>query len=194
MPSIGQQTSQIRVAGQGHLYVAPVGTAGPTDCTTAWTTVNAAWQDLGFTDDSGVVLGKKDSWDEIDLWQTTVPGRYVPKSRALTAKFMLLQLNAVTLPLWAGGSAVTTNGTNGYLYSISETLQSYERTLGIEWTDNNGAITTRIIIPRGQVTDTDDVNLTRTKAAGLGMTYAAMGLDGVTPLLYWYTNDPNMTP
>jgi len=194
MAATGQQTSQIRVAGQGHLYIAPVGTPAPTDVVASWASVSALWQDLGFTDDTGVVLGKKDSWDEIDLWQTTVPGRYVPKSRAMTAKFSLVQMNAITLPLWAGGGAVATNGASGYLYTISETLVSFERTLGIEWTDNNGAITTRIIIPRGQVTDTTDINLTRDKSAALGITYNAMGLDGVTPLVYWYTNDPNMTP
>ncbi|TQF03932.1 phage tail protein [Kitasatospora acidiphila] len=191
MAVTGQTTSQIRVAGTGHLYIAPVGTAAPTDVTTAW---GAGWQDLGFTDESGVVVGKKDSWDSINLWQTTVPARMVPKSRAFTAKFTLEQINAVTLPLWAGGGTVSTNGASGYLYTISETLTSYERALGIEWTDNNGAITTRIIIPRGQVSDTTDITLTRDKSASLGITYDALGIDGVTPLAYWYSNDPNLTP
>jgi hypothetical protein len=191
MAVTGQTTSQIRVAGNGHLYVAPVGTAAPTDVVTAW---GAGWQDLGFTDESGVVIGKKDSWDAINLWQTTVAARMVPKSRAFTAKFVLEQINAVTLPLWAGGGVVNTNGASGYLYTISETLQSYERALGIEWTDNNGSITTRIIIPRGQVSDTTDISLTRDKAASLGITYDALGIDGVTPLVYWYSNDPALTP
>lgn len=103
-------------------------------------------------------------------------------------------MNAISLPLWAGGGVVATNGGGGYLYTIAESLTSFERALGIEWSDNNGAIVNRIIIPRGQVTDTDDVNLTRTKSASLGITYGAMGLDGTTPLVYWYSNDPNMTP
>jgi hypothetical protein len=171
-----------------------VGTPAPTDVTTSWTTVSNQWQDLGFTDESGVVIGKKDSWDSITLWQATVAARMVPKSRAFTAKFTLQQLNAVTLPLWAGGGTVQTNGANGYLYTIAEALTSYERALGIEWTDNNGAITNRIIIPRGQVSDTTDINLTRAKAADLGITYEALGLDGVTPLVSWYSNDPNFTP
>ncbi|MEU7096054.1 phage tail protein [Kitasatospora aureofaciens] len=191
MAITGQSTNQIRVAGTGHLYIAPVGTAAPTDVTTAW---SASWQDLGFTDESGVVLGKKDSWDQITLWQATVPARMVPKSRQFTAKFTMQQINAVTLPLWAGGGAVQTNGASGYLYTIAETLTSYERALGIEWTDNNGTITNRIIIPRGQVSDTTDINLSRAKAADLGITYEALGIDGVTPLVYWYSNDTNMTP
>lgn len=191
MAITGQNTSQIRVAGTGHLYIAPVGTAAPTDVTTAW---GASWQDLGFTDDSGVTLGKKDSWDQINLWQITVAGRFVPKTRDFSAKFVMEQINAVTLPLWAGGGAVTTNGANGYLYTISETLSSYERALGIEWSDNNGSITNRIIIPRGMVTDTTDINLTKSKSANLGVTYQAMGVDGATPLVYWYSNDPNLTP
>jgi hypothetical protein len=190
MPITGQSTSQIRVAGTGRLFVAPVGTAAPTDVSTSW---GAGWQDLGLTDDSGVVVSKKDSWDSIAAWQMSVPARMVPKSRAFSAKFTLLQLNAVTLPLWAGGSAVTTSG-GTYNYAISETLSSFERALGIEWTDNSGAITNRIIIPRGQVSDTSDVNLTRAKAAGLGITFDAMGLDGTSPLVTWLTNDPNFTP
>lgn len=191
MAITGQTTNQIRVAGTGKLYVAPVGTAAPTDVTTAW---GAGWQDLGFTDESGVVMGKKDSWDSITLWQATVPARKVPKSRSFTAKFNMQQINAVTLPLWAGGGTVATNGASGYLYTIAESLTSYERSLGIEWSDNNGSITTRIIVPRGQVTDTTDISLSRTKAADLGITYEALGLDGVTPLVYWYSNDPNLTP
>lgn len=193
MALTGPNMNQIRVAGSGKLLVAPVGTVAPTDTVTAW---GATWQDLGFTSDAGVTFSKKDTFDKVPLWQVMVTGRLVPKERVLTFKFDLTQINAVTLPLWGGGGVVATNGAtaNEYVYSIAENLSSYERALGIEWTDNNGAIIHRLVVPRGQVTDTTDIGLTRTKSASLGITFEAMGLDGTTPLVNFIMKDPNLVP
>lgn len=193
MPLAGQNTGQIRLAGTGHLYVAPVGTAAPADTSSAW---SASWQDLGYTTDTGVTFSKKDAFDQLPLWQVMVAGRVIPKSRDISFKFELVQMNAVTLPLWGGGGAVALNagGTTEYTYDILPTLTSYERALGIEFTDNNGAVKYRLIVARGMVTDTTDVTLSRTKAATLGVTFECLAVDSVTPLVHVIGLDANLVP
>lgn len=177
--SAGFDTTQIRVAGKGHIYVATVGTAGPTDTTTAW---GAGWQDLGYTSDAGVTFHKADTFNPVPLWQSMVPGRYVAQSREVSFKFTLVQMNAVTLPLWGGGGAVAAGTAAGeYEFDIASELVAYERALGIEIVD--GTITYRFTVPRSMVTTTDDLALTRTKNMELGVTLSAMGIDESTPLV-----------
>jgi hypothetical protein len=50
---MAQDAEEIRVAANGHVYVVAVGTAAPTDVTTAW---GSGWADLGLVDDDHVTL------------------------------------------------------------------------------------------------------------------------------------------
>ncbi len=191
MPLLGNRANQIRVAGTGHIYVAPVGTVAPTDTAAAW---SATWQDLGYTDETGVTYSKKDSFDPVGLWQSTIPGRMLAKSRDLQFKFNLTQLNSVTLPLWGGGNAVGAGtGIGEYIFDVSPNFTPYERALGIEWTDtNSGTIIYRYICARAQVTDTSDQLLTRTKNLALQITMMGLAVDDNTPVVRMIMKDPNM--
>lgn len=102
----GTNTSEIRVAGVGRLYVAGPDTKVPTafsaDASADWT----GWKDLGFTTGDGVTFSKKDKLEPIDVWQAVSPVHFVYSDRDLTLKFSLLQFNEDTLPFFMGGGAV----------------------------------------------------------------------------------------
>lgn len=176
----GNNASEIRVAGTGRILVAPADTAGPADTAAAWPT---GWVDLGYTTTDGIKFNKKDKIDPVDTWQSVSPARFIYSDRDLTVKFQLLQLNEDTVPFFMGGDKVEAVGTTGdeFKYDIVANPKRDERALGIEFTDGADA-TYRFVIPRGQVTETEEFALTRTGAVKLGVTFTAIAVDDTRPL------------
>ncbi|MDX2559960.1 phage tail protein [Streptomyces sp. TX20-6-3] len=192
----GNNSAEIRVAGTGKLYVADVGTAAPTafgaDSATDW----AGWTDLGLTTGDGVTFSKKDKLEAIDSWQSVSPVHYIYSSRDLSLKFSMLQFNEKTLPFFMGGGDVKSEAApavDTYRYDIAERPFADARALGLEFTDVKAGGTTvvkyRFIIPRGQVTASDDIKLARKAASQLGITFSAMSNGDGKPLATFIMKD-----
>ena len=194
MTATAIDANQIRVAGTGRVLIAPKGSTVPPDTVTAW---DAAWNDLGFCDEKGVTLSKKDTKTPIKAWQAITPVRYILSDRDLHAMMVLEQWNRVTLALWSGegASAVGPNGsvTGEYKLTLTPSPAPDERMLGVEWSDGS-SITHRMIFSRGMITDTADIPLTRTGANTLGLTYQAMAIDQTTAICTFLMKDAAMAP
>ncbi|KOG89515.1 phage tail tube protein [Streptomyces varsoviensis] len=184
----GMNPNEIRVAGTGRVLVAKVGTTAPADATAEW---GAGWVDLGYTAPEGVKFGRKGKTVKVNTWQTVGAARYVYDERDLTLKFGMLQLNENTLPFFYGNGDVaeTSSGSGTYSFGVTDDALIEERALGLEFTDGN-EIRYRFIVPRGQVTDTDDMDLNRKGAIKLGVTFTALPQDGTAPLATWIMKDP----
>ncbi|QFQ97805.1 phage tail protein [Streptomyces phaeolivaceus] len=184
----GSNANEIRVAGTGRILVAPVGTTAPTDVTSAW---GSGWKDLGYTSQDGIKLAKKDKLDPVETWQSVSPARFIYSDRDLTVKFQLLQLNEDTLPFFMGGDAVaeTTTGSGVYKYELAADPKFNEKALGIEFSDGTD-ITYRFVVSRGQVTETEELSLTRTASIKLGVTFTALAVDNTKPLATFLMKDP----
>lgn len=98
---------QVRIAGNGNLWKAPIGTTLPTDSTTAW---DSAFVNLGYATD-GFEMAQDYKTKQIDAWQTLEPVRIFGQSLTRKFSFELLQSNKDTLGLAWGGAAVSFNGT-----------------------------------------------------------------------------------
>ncbi|MFI5557935.1 phage tail tube protein [Amycolatopsis japonica] len=183
----GSNAKEIRVAGSGRILVAPLGTAAPADTAAAW---GADWKDLGYTTTDGVKVAKKDKIDPIDTWQSVSPARFVYSDRDLTFKFQMLQLNEDTIPFFFGGGTVAQVGTSGvYKYEMAAEPKFDERMLGVEFTDGN-EVKYRLVVARGQVTETEEMALVRTAPLKLGVTYTALAVDEKAPLVTFLMKDP----
>ncbi|MBZ3908787.1 phage tail protein [Streptomyces brasiliscabiei] len=184
----GSNANEIRVAGTGRILVAPVGTTAPTDVTSAW---GSGWKDLGYTSQDGIKLAKKDKLDPVETWQSVSPARFIYSDRDLTVKFQLLQLNEDTLPFFMGGDAVaeTTTGSGVYKYELAADPKFNEKAMGIEFSDGTD-ITYRFVVSRGQVTETEELSLTRTASIKLGVTFTALAVDNTKPLATFLMKDP----
>lgn len=188
---VGQNQGEVRVAITGHVYVAPVGTAAPTNIATA---LNAAFQDLGYLDASGVVFSKSDSFDPIGAWQSTSPLRYVPKDRTVTAKFVLQQVNSVSLPLWGNGGAVAVNSpSTEYDYTISDQLTPNPMAYVFDGIDSVSNYTYRFYMSNAMVTATTDLSFARSTNMQLGLTVTALTPVTGSNLLQIFSTDPNLT-
>lgn len=192
----GNNSAEIRVAGVGKLYVAAVGTAAPAfgagDSSADW----SSWTDLGFTTGDGVTFSKKDKLEAVDSWQSVSPVHYIYSARDLSVKFSMLQFNENTLPFFMGGGKVEADPAaqaETFKYEIAERPYADVRALGLEFTDvkagGTTAVTYRFIIPRGQVTASDDIKLARKAASTLGITFTAMSNGNGKPLASFLMKD-----
>ncbi|MFJ6914399.1 phage tail protein [Streptomyces sp. NPDC101133] len=173
----GNNSSEIRVAGTGRVLIAdinaPLPAAFSDNPATDW---GSAWTDLGYTSTDGVTFSKKDKLDPVETWQSISPARFVYADRDLTLKFSMLQFNEDTLPFFLGGKSAgfRRDATSGAVqFDVPDGPTFDERALGLEFTDGS-AVTYRFVIPRGQVTATDDIKLARKAAALLGVTFTAL--------------------
>jgi hypothetical protein len=164
---------EVFIAGSGHVYVADVGTTAPTDTTTAWA---GGWAELGFTTDDGVTITPGKEITDIPAWQSRYPVRRIVTAETFEAEFSLLQWNEDTLGLaLQGGSWV------GDVFTPAAAGSVDERALGIEAID--GDKIARIIIPRGMVTATGGIQMIKTGANPIPITFSALGTEATDPFV-----------
>lgn len=101
----GLNTGEVRVAGTGAIYKAPLGTVVPTDSIGAW---GAAFKHLGYTND-GFTTTPNFKTMLIHGWQKLQPLRQVTTEFDFKFEFELLQTNKDTLALAWGGATVALN-------------------------------------------------------------------------------------
>ena len=64
---MSQHAAEVRIAGNGGLHVAPVGSTLPTDIATA---LDAAFVDLGYADEDGATISPSRTVEKIKAWQS----------------------------------------------------------------------------------------------------------------------------
>jgi len=155
--------TQVRVASDGKVLVAPVGTAVPADTTTAW---NASFLDLGYASEDGISITPSLDTEDLMGWQSAYPLRRVVTGSGLEISFTCMQANSDTLALFFNGTVTT-----GTLpVPVAPSVQ--ERALGIEWSD--GATKWRLIVPRAVLSDKGEMTLARGEATSIELTFTAL--------------------
>jgi len=96
-------SGQVRVAGTGSLWKAPLGTVLPVDSVAAW---NAAFVNLGYAED-GFEMKQDLKRKEINGWQTLDILRLITTALNRSFKFNLKQSNKDTLAVAWGGAVIT---------------------------------------------------------------------------------------
>jgi hypothetical protein len=196
MPTATSITSNdLRVPNRGRVLVAAKGSTVPPDTTTAW---DAAWSDLGYTDEKGVVFSKKDTKTPIKAWQSISPVRYILNDRDIHWAFVMEQWNKKTLAVYSneGLSAVVANGaiSGEFKLSFSPNPKDQEFMMGFEWTDDVNTVTHRVFANRGSISDSADIPFSHGGLATLGVTYQTMAVDSATDLVTMLMKDPSMAP
>lgn len=184
-------TDEVVVAANAFAYVAPVGTAGPTNIETA---LPAAWIHLGYTSEDGMTMSPDMDTNEISAHQSFYAIRHVVTGRTLDLGFSLLQWNQDTIKLAFGGgtfattAADATAGTEAYYTYTPPSPEVIDyRALVLHWED--GAKGYRLHVPKVLVTDTSDLTLARSDAAAVDLTFSTIATDGTNPFTF-ITNDP----
>ena len=182
------KSSEVRVAGTGELYLAPVGTTLPTAASAA---LDAPFKGYGYTTEDGVTLSKSVDREGIPAWQSSTPVRYLITGQELTIETTFLQSNEDILKLWLGsGDFATDGGTGpaGYRADLSVDPVGQQFAMVLEWRD--GTIVSRLQVPKVEVTEVGDVSLARNSATAFPVTFGALAPDTGTTLATWLTTDP----
>lgn len=181
---MANDSSEVRLAPSGTAYVAPTATAGPTDATTA---LNAGFLPLGYIDDGGVTAQPKIATNDIMAWQSLLPVKTTLKSIGLTLKFSMLQINGATTGLYFFGATWGVSATPSLTVSSNPTTDF--RSLVIEWQDDIGK-QYRLYVPKGLVTDRDNLVINRNNATATGVTFEALDSNGT--FMQMFTNNLNV--
>lgn len=179
-----QDSTEIRIASFGEVYIAPVGTALPTTATGA---LNAAFVGLGLITTDGATLNVEPEIFEVMSWQSRQSTRRELTNQAVTVNFALQQFNETTVPFAFGGGSVTNPSGSNYRYELPASGALDERAMIIDAVD--GSITQRWIIPRGNVSDATEVNMQRESESQLPIAFKALAPSDGSSSLVLITND-----
>jgi len=184
---IALDSSSILIAGNGSVNVAPLGTALPTDSSTA---LNAAFLNLGYVSEDGATISDSKTKEPVRAWQSFYAIKNVVTESDLRISFVLLQWDAATVPLAFGGGVIaeTAPGSGEWRYTPPPPEQIDERALVLEWQFD--AATFRLVTPRMQVAEGIETQLARASTAQLPIVLTAMGTEGVDAYTI-YTDHPS---
>ena len=174
----------VRVGITGKVYVAPVGTALPTDVTT---NLNAAFQSVGFISEDALTESLAITTERLRAWQRPVGIRTLTTEVEWTFAFGMLETSPLALDLYYGLDDGTTVTSGVAKTSINAFPQSIQRSMVIEIED--GDVTTRYVIPVAEIGDREEVTHNLSEGTIWGVTVNVMGSD-LDDMGYRYTNDP----
>lgn len=161
--------TQVRMAPDGRVLVAPVGTIEPTDVTTAF---NVAFKEFGWITEDGVSVTPSVDVQDINMWQSVMPVKRPVTSAGLEVTVPFASHNKSVLQAYF----LNTTGTNvsgTARFEMKNAPASQEVCLAIEWTDDEGDLN-RLILPRATMADRDAFNLMKSDAVAYGITFSAM--------------------
>lgn len=172
-------SSLVRLAPDGRVLVAPLGTAEPTDTTTAF---NAAFKELGWITEDGVSVTPSIDTNDVMMWQSITPVKRPITGMGLEVSMALASHNKDVLQNYLL-NATFSNVSGTARFEVKNLPPSQEKMLAIEWTDDDGD-TNRLILPKVTMTDRDAFTIQKSDAVAFGITFSALaGAGGYTAVL-----------
>ena len=158
-------SAEFNYGGSGELFLAPVGTAMPTDEDTA---LNALFLGLGYTTEDGATIQPSVEMNEVRSWQSAYPTDRRVNTRDLTVAATLQQVNKVTFQANFGGGTWAT-GTGTHTYTPPAEADIDYKALIVEWKD--GTDITRLLIPKVLVSEAGALQIQRATPSEVALTW-----------------------
>lgn len=174
---------EVRAGLDGAVHVAPKGTALPTTPTAA---LDAAFINLGYTNDDGVSIDPSRDFEEFTAWQSVTPVRRVLTGSQFQTSFTLIQTNTDIVELAFPGAVMQTAAGVNRL-EIPANPASDERVFIFDWKD--GDINNRIILEIAEVTDIGEIQVHRSDPVSYEFTVDSYP-NASNILAVWLSDDP----
>jgi len=155
------------------VYLAPEGTAPPTDTIVAWP---AAWNILGYTSADGPTVGQATTKQDFTAWQSMAPIRSVITARELTMHFVLWQLNELTLGLYFDCDQPVADVGGAISMDIVTAKSGHRYAVGLDTSDGGRAM--RVIYQHATLSDAGDMPIQRGAVVPLECTLTALESGG----------------
>jgi|SRR5215471_6276521 len=170
-PVFALSTNEVNVGtpnGPG-LYLAPEGTAAPTDTVVAWP---APWLILGYTSADGPTIGQNTTKQDLTAWQSMAPLRSVITAREMTLHFVLWQLNEQTLGLYFDCDQPVADAGGAISMDVITAKSGHRYAVGLDTSDGGRAL--RVIYPHATLSDSGDMPIQRGAVVPLECTLTAL--------------------
>ena len=170
----------------GAVFIAPIGTTLPTDATT---TLDEAFECLGYISEDGVTITEERDSESITAWGGDAV--YTTQtSYTETFAFTPIEVNPVVAAAEYGDANVEV--TSGAMTITHNSAELPEKIVVIETVPNSKTVD-RFVVPRAKLTEKGDLTLTDSDPMGRECTYTAMpDTDGNTA--YEYLAITGLTP
>lgn len=142
-------SSLVRVAVSGEVYVGATTATAPTDASTA---PAVGFSALGYVSEAGVTETRDRSTTDIKAWQNADTVRTVVTDASVSYTFTLIETSIETVELFYG-SAVTDSATEGELVMVPASTGG-RKSFIIDVVDGTELL--RTYIPQGEVTEVGD--------------------------------------
>lgn len=170
----------------GAISSAPVGTTLPTDTTTA---LDNAFVASGYVTEDGLTLAPDYSTSDLKDWSGTTV-RKILESFDGTISFSLMQFDYESCCQAFGAehvTRVTATAQHGAGFKV-EIGNHIPKPRSWVFSMKDGDNRVRVVVPKGQVTDLEDIDFTSSDAIALGVTISCYD-DGTGNSIYIYTDD-----
>ena len=162
-------TSEIFVAGRGHIYVAAEGTTLPDDLSAL--SADTDFVELGYTTEDGVTFTVSRETQALNAWQSNEPVRILETSRTQTVAFELMQPNPDNISIGLGGGDIDKGATFG-TYTFPEPGESARHVLVVDAFD--GDVQYRFVYDRVEQQGDVTMQLQRSNSANLPLEFGVL--------------------
>ena len=175
-------SGNVRVAGTGSLWKAPLGTALPIDSTTAW---GSGFVNLGYVTD-GFSVKQSLKKQAIPVWQRLGSVRSIVTELIRSLTFEAVESKTETVSLAWGGATMTPGLAGIYTLDIPEG-QLTDFIIGVDWSD--GSVTQRFVVQRASLLNLPEMKFIRTDAVRYPFEVEALVPDDGTKSILVYGVD-----
>lgn len=181
---MAKDPNEITVGLNGTVYTAPVGTTEPADIDEA---LDAAWTDLGFTNEDGLTITKSRNVNVIRVWQSFYPQRRLTTEQDLVVAFALRQFGGIQVETALEGE-ITEDSAGKYRFTPNDPEVIAEHALLCTWSDGDKDF--RLIVPKVTSIEAVEFVVNRSDPSDLPLSFGILGEEGAEP---WYmlSNDPS---
>ena len=155
------------------IWMAPVGTAAPTDATTA---LAVDWSTLGYLSEDGVTLSQSTNSEDIYPWQGRSPVRTMITERNLSMEFSMFEFNEQNLQLYFGMEQAKQGSADSWSLNVVSNAPSQIYSFVIDVADLD--VKVRYYIPRGSLSDAGDLEITDAGVMALPVTLKTLDSAG----------------
>lgn len=156
----------VNVAVTGKVYTGATTLAAPTSATSS---LNGGFTDLGYIDPDGVNVTSDKSTSQIRAWQNSDLIREVVTEATATYTFMLMEANKAALELYYGAELT------GQKIEFNPSNTGGARAFVVDVVDGDDVI--RHYIPKGEVTSVEAISFVNGEAVKYGVTVTAYAVD-----------------
>lgn len=179
-----QDASQVRVAPNGDVLRASLGSVIPSEPTEPFTD---DWETLGFADESGVVYTFGKETDSLMAWQSSSPVLFYISAASASAELSLMQFSEAVTRFYYGASWSLNSGGTSATMEVSANPELDEMMFATRWIGQNGS-TNLVIFERGLITERQSMSLDRSTGVLSGVTFTSVNHEGRLAVLL--TDDP----